>query len=96
MKVILDGNSSLPDAEVISIARKLLTLLYKEKLNKENNVEIENPWGERKPTPPNSPEIEKQIRDLFVSRIKIETKNGFNCPKCGHKLVRGVCVRQED
>lgn len=35
MKVILeDGESSLPDAEVISIARKLLTLLYKEKLNK--------------------------------------------------------------
>ena len=34
MKVILDGNSSLPDAEVVSIARKLLTLLYKEKLNK--------------------------------------------------------------
>jgi len=33
MKVILDGESSLPDAEVVSRAKKLLTFLYKEKVN---------------------------------------------------------------
>ena len=33
MKIILDGESSLPDAEVVSTARKLLTFLYKEKVN---------------------------------------------------------------
>jgi hypothetical protein len=33
MKVILDGESSLPDEEVVSRAKKLLTFLYKEKVN---------------------------------------------------------------
>jgi len=34
MKVILeDGESSLPDAEVISKAERLLTFLYEEKIN---------------------------------------------------------------
>jgi hypothetical protein len=34
MKVILeDGESSLPDAEVISKAERLLTFLYEEKVN---------------------------------------------------------------